>query len=225
MVGFYSKIGVAITLCSMFFMASCIDPRLNEAGARVAGMVGSTEFDARHKSESTGSVYELSVSDASWNGRFSNEDVLSTCALAFFNQIAGSESTGFIRIILEGKSKSVQQTFTFAELQQADRCIDRVNSFFNWKPELGMDSIRLHVDPIFFPDSLLHKIGGSVREQDSLDNQFVRAELIGFETDTVANLPVLTIKVKAIRKQSQQRYDAFIGAKSEKVLLVVPAED
>ena len=69
------------------------------------------------------------------------------------------------------------------------------------------------------------KIGESVRQQDSLDNQFVRAELIGFESDTVANLPVLTVKVKAIRKQSKQRYDAFVGMNTEKVLLVVPSED
>jgi hypothetical protein len=212
---------IAVILC----LIGCSDPKWKEAGTRVASMVGSSEFEVNRTSESTGSVYELSISEASWNKGYTDADVLSACALAFYNQIAPSEPVGFVRVVVAGRTKSVQQTYSFEELQQADRCIDRVNSFFKWKPEQGFDSVRMHIDPLFFPDSLLVKIGESVRQQDSLNNQFMHAEFIGFESDTVANLPVLTVKVKAIRKQSKQRYDAFVGMKNEKVLLVVPAEN
>jgi hypothetical protein len=58
-----------------------------------------------------------------------------------------------------------------------------------------------------------------------LDNAFVKTETMGFEMDTVAQLPVVIVKVNANRKQSRQRYDAFVGVKDERLLLVVPAKN
>jgi len=208
-----------------FFFHACVDPKLKEAGAFAAGIAGGSEFEVKRRSESTGNVYELTVEDAAWNKNFDNDDVLSVCALAFYNRLDKPETNSYVRLILHAERGVVQETYTAAELQRADRCIDRVSSFFKWKPALGIDSLKPFIDPLFFPDSLIQKIGESVHLQDSVGNNFVRAEVIGFESDTVAGLSVLTVKVNAIRKQSRQRYDAFVGLKSEQILLVVPAEN
>jgi hypothetical protein len=135
------------------------------------------------------------------------------------------ETNAYVRLVLHTDKDVFQQTYTADELQRADRCIDRVSSFFKWEPALGIDSLKPFVDPLFFPDSLIQKIGESVHLQDSVGNGFVRAEVIGFESDTVAGMSVLTVKVNAVRKQSRQRYDAVMGLKKEQILLVVPAEN
>ena len=213
-------------LALSLFLSACVDPALKAAGAFAANIAGGSEFDVQQSSESTGDVYELTVHDASWDKRFQDEEVLSVCALAFYNHLDKPQQNCYVRLIFHvGDDRVVKQTYSSTELQRADRCIDRVSSFFKWKPSMGIDSLKPFIDPIFFPDSLIEKIGKSVQLQDSLGNSFVRAELIGFEADTVANLPVITVKVNAVRMQNRQRYDAFVGLKSEQLLLVVSAEN
>jgi hypothetical protein len=206
------------------FFISCMDPSLREAGAFAAQIMGAKDFEVVKKDAFSGSVYELTADDAAWNLKYSQSDVMSVGALAFFNQINDNSPKWYVRLVVKTQQGVYRQTYGSDELKQADRCIDKVSSFFKWKPQVGMDSLRPLVDPVFFPDSLLLKIAESVKQQESLDNSFMRSELVGFESDTVAGIPVLTVKMNAIRKQNRQRYDAFVELKNERLLLVVPAE-
>ncbi|MFM7725412.1 MAG: hypothetical protein ACKO7B_01820 [Flavobacteriales bacterium] len=205
-------------------LTGCGDPKLNYAGEFAAGLIQSQEFNVDVSQESGAKVYELKVKNAQWDTHFSNDDILSTCALAFYNQLPKTEQPEYVRLVVEKDANMLRRTFSNEELQLADRCIDKVTDFFEWHPRMGIDSLRPLVDPQFFPDSLIVKMSESILTQDSLDNSFTRADFIGFDSDTLANIPVLTIKMMALRNQSRQRYDAFVGMKSERVLLVVPAD-
>jgi hypothetical protein len=88
-----------------------------------------------------------------------------------------------------------------------------------------MDSLRPMIDPLFFPDSLIEKIGQSVLQQDTIDNALKHTEVVGFESDTVGGIPVINVKVNAVRKQTRMRYDAFVRVPQLLVLLVAPAEE
>lgn len=208
-----------------FLLMACNDPMLEDAGAFSSRIMGGTDFDVEKTTSADAPIYLLTVKGAAWKSNYSDSDVLSVGALAFFNRIEENSDKFYVRLIVNTQKDVLRQTYASDELQLADRCVDKVTSFFKWKPSMGIDSLRPLVDPLFFPDSLIDKIGASVKQQDALDNGFLRAELIGFETDTVADIPVITIKVDAIRKNSRQRYDAFVGSRSERVLLVVPAKD
>jgi hypothetical protein len=126
--------------------------------------------------------------------------------------------------IRRGK-KTIQRTFSSSELMLADQAIDRVIDFFEWHPRMGMDSLRPMIDPLFFPDSLIEKIGQSVLQQDTIDNALKHTEVVGFESDTVGGIPVVNVKVNAVRKQTRMRYDAFVRVPQLLVLLVAPAEE
>jgi hypothetical protein len=206
-------------------LASCKDPMLQEAGDFSTRIMGGTDFDVDKTSSASGPIYLLTVEGASWNAKFTDEDVLSAGALAFFNRIQESSDKWYVRLMVNTQTDVFRRTYANDELRLADSCVDKVSSFFNWKPSMGIDSLRPLIDPLFFPDSLISKIGASVQEQDARDNSFVRSDLVGFDADTIAGIPVIMVKVDAIRKNSRQRYDAFVGAKTQRVLLVVPAED
>lgn len=211
-------------ICLMFTLG-CTNSELKHAGTFAARLVQSEDVEVDVREESAGRIYSLYVKNARRATAFTNEDILSTCALAFFNQLPEPDKAAFVQVAIEVDSGVVRNTFTSAELRLADRCIDRVTDFFKWHPRMGIDSLRPIVDSQFFPDSLIEKMGASILLQDSLDNAFVRSEFFGFEADTVANVAVLTLKVAATRKKTSQRYDAFVGMKSERLLLVVPSRE
>lgn len=205
-------------------MVGCTDPDVKEAGAFAAQLIQGTDYDIDVRKASTGNVYALSIENAQWSNAYSDDDVLSVAGLAFYNNLPNPQDAQYIKMAVGKDSRIVSRTFTDAELKVADACIDRVSSFFKWHPKDGVETLRPIVDPLFFPDSLIAKIGQSVISQDSLDNVFVRSEVIGFMADTVVGIPVLTIKVNAVRKQNRRRYDAFVNQKDQRILLVVPAE-
>jgi hypothetical protein len=202
-----------------------VNPEIRDAAAFASQMVGTQDFEVDVQQQATGNVYRLQISDATWGEQFNEEDVVSVCALAFYNHLPNASDVGYVSVAIAGNVGEIQKTFSSGELQQADKSIDRVTSFFRWHPKSGIDSLRPLVNPLFFPDSLIGKIAQSVLQQDSLDNAFVKTETMGFEMDTVAQLPVVIVKLTAIRKQSRQRYDAFVGVKDERLLLVVPAKN
>lgn len=214
--------------CASFFVAlmlvGCADPQVKEAGAFAAQLIQGTDIDIDVRKAATGNVYALSIENAQWSSAFSDDDVLSVAALAFYNNLPNPEDAQYIKMSVGKDIRTISRTFTDAELKLADACIDRVSSFFIWHPKEGIEKLQPMVDPLFFPDSLIVKIGQSVVSQDSLDNGFVRSEVIGFKADTVVGIPVLTIKVNAVRKQNRRRYDAFVNQKDQRILLVVPAD-
>jgi hypothetical protein len=219
---FFLRVFFSFSLAAL--LVACYDSSLNEAGAFASKIMGASDFDVKKINSGSGTIYELTALEASWNASYANADVMSVGALAFFNQINDNSEKSYVRLIVKTEGDVYRQTYTSEELRRADRCIDRVGSFFNWNPVQGVDSLRPLIDPAFFPDSLIMKIGASIQQQDSLDNGFVRAELVGFEADTLAGISVLTVKVNCLRKQNRQRYDAFVGLSDERLLLVVPSE-
>jgi hypothetical protein len=123
------------------------------------------------------------------------------------------------------KGKPLQATFTCEELTTADRCIDQAATFFRWHPSMGIDSLRPAVDPLFFPDSLIEKIGWSILAQDSADNAWIRTEIMGFHQDTVANIPVMVLNAKAVRKQKATWYEAFARYSNQQLIFVAAKLD
>jgi hypothetical protein len=219
------RLGSALTLGLLTLLTGCINPEIRDAAAFASQLVGAHTYEVDVHEQATGNVYRLQISDASWNKQFNKEDIVSVCALAFYNHLPNTSDVGYVSVAIDSNLGEIQKTFSSSELQQAYKSIDRVTSFFRWHPKAGIDSLRPLVNPLFFPDSLIDKIAQSVLQQDSLDNGFVKTEMIGFELDTVAQLPVVIVKLSAVRKQSRQRYDAFVGAMDERLLLVVPAKN
>jgi hypothetical protein len=149
---------------------------------------------------------------------------LSTCALAFFNQLPNHDEAAYVRLTIENEANSYQQTYSANELRSIDRCIENVSTFFRWHPSMGVDSIRPILEERFFPDIALEQMGAVVLYQDSLDNSFQRCEFHGFEMDTVAEIPVIILKVDALRKQSKNSYNAFLSIQSEKILWLLQTD-
>ncbi len=215
----------AITFCVLHvLLVGCTDPELDRAGAFAAALVGSEDYSVAILHEAAGDVVELNVPDANWDARFADEDIASTCALAFYNQLPNPGEVSFIRMVIEKNGNILKRTFSDDELKLADRCIDRVTDYFQWHPRMGVDSIRPLVDIRFFPDSSLAKMSSEISARDVQDNAFKRAEYIGFQMDTIANISVLKLKLVALYKQSRQRFDAFVGTESERLVLVVPSD-
>lgn len=204
-------------------LLSCEDRSLQSSALKAASLVGSADASAELLEESTGNVFSLSIEKAKISADFTAEQITSVCALAFFNELNENQRSGncFVRVnITPEKGESVKATYTCEELTIADRCIDQAATFFRWHPSMGLDSIRPAVDPLFFPDTLIEKIGQSILVQDSADNAWMRTEIMGFRQDTVANIHVLVLNAKTVRKQKAQWYDAYARYSSQQLLFV-----
>lgn len=213
-------------LCMM--MAGCADDALREPALKTASLVGSADATAELLEESTGNVFSLQINGAKISSDFTAEQITSVCALAFYNELAENQRGGtcFVRVnVVPAVGKPMQATYTCEELVAADRCIDQASTFFRWHPSMGLDSIRSAVDPVFFPDSLLEKIGQSILAQDTADNAWIRTEIMGFRRDTVANIPVLVLNAKSVRKQNAQWYDAYARYANRKILFVAAKQE
>lgn len=209
-------------VCAIALLQSCANPELQHAADTAAALLGANAADVSVLDESTGRVYELHVGDANVSREFSESDITSVSALAFYNALPQQEriESSFIRVMMNVRGKMVSATYSDQELQIADKCIDNTSAFFKWNPAQGLDSIRMVVDEVFFPDSLLLKIGESITQQEASDNGWMRTEILGFKQDTVASIPVMVINANAVRKQSQQRYDVYARNSDQRLLFV-----
>lgn len=220
---FFNRINLAAVLIPSCLLIGCNDNSLREPALKTAALVGSADASAELLEEATGNVFALTINGAKISSDFTSEQITSVCALAFYNELTDHQRTEncFVRVnIIAEKGKPVQATYTCEELTVADRCIDHASEFFRWHPAMGLDSIRPVVDPLFFPDSLLEQIGQSILAQDSADNVWIRTEIMGFRQDTVANIPVLVLNAKAVRKQKAQWYDAYARYSNQQLLFV-----
>ncbi|MFN5621942.1 MAG: hypothetical protein ACK478_11620 [Flavobacteriales bacterium] len=220
---FFNRINLAIALIPCCLLIGCKDNSLSAPALKTAALVGSADASAELLEESTGNVFALTINGAKISTDFTPEQITSVCALAFYNELTDNQRSEncFVRVsISPEKGKPVQATYTCEELTIADRCIDHASEFFRWHPAMGLDSIRPAVDPLFFPDSLLEQIGQSILTQDSADNAWLRTEIMGFRQDTVANIPVLVLNAKAVRKQKAQWYDAYARYSNQQLLFV-----
>jgi hypothetical protein len=210
-------------LLSTLLLMGCSQDALHEPAMKTAALVGATDASAELLEESTGNVFSLEIGGAKISSVFTPEQITSVCALAFFNELGQKEHAEncFVRVnITPQNGKPLIATYSCKELTIADRCIDHASEFFRWHPAMGLDSIRPAVDPLFFPDSLLEQIGQSILVQDSADNAWIRTEIMGFRQDTVANIPVLVLNAKSVRKQKAQWYDAYARYSNQQLLFV-----
>jgi hypothetical protein len=226
---FYSKgIGYLMVVLLSASLTSCDDRSLQEPAMKAAALVGSADANAKLLEESTGNVFSLSIEGAKIATDFTPEQITSVCALAFYNELNEKQRSGncFVRVsITQEMGKPLNATYTCEELTIADRCIDQAATFFRWHPSMGLDSIRPAVDPLFFPDSLIGYIGQSILAQDSADNAWIRTEIMGFHQDTVANIPVMVLNAKAVRKQKAQWYEAFARYSNQQLIFVAAKLD
>jgi hypothetical protein len=226
---FYSKGSgyLMVALLSLLLMG-CGDQSLQAPAMKAAALVGTASAKAELLEKSTGNVFSLSIAGAKIAADFTPDQITSVCALAFYNELNEHQRSGncFVQVnITPEKGKPLQATYTCEELTTADRCIDQAATFFRWHPSMGLDSIRPVVDPLFFPDSLIEKIGQSILAQDSADNGWIRTEIMGFRQDTVANIPVLVLNAKAVRKQKAQWYEAYARYSNQQLLFVAAKLD
>lgn len=209
------------TLCGI--LSGCTSDSLTEPALKSALLVGSAEAKAELLKEATGNVFSLSIEAAKISPDYTPEQITSVCALAFYNELQEKQRSGtcFVRVqISPAVGKPLQATYTCEELAAADLCIEQVSTFFRWHPSMGLDSIRPAIDPIFFPDSLIEKIGQSILAQDSADNAWIRTEISGFRQDTVADIPVMVLNAKVVRKQQAQWYEAYARYSSQQLIFV-----
>jgi hypothetical protein len=221
---YYSNaIGYLLFVLVSVSLISCEDQKLQASAMKAASLVGSSDAAAELLEESTGNVFSLSIEEAKISADFTPEQITSVCALAFYNELNEKQRSGncFVRVsITQEKGKPLNATYTCEELTIADRCIDQAATFFRWHPSMGLDSLRPAVDPLFFPDSLIEKIGWSILAQDSADNAWIRTEIMGFHQDTVANIPVMVLNAKAVRKQKAQWYEAYARYSNQQLIFV-----
>jgi hypothetical protein len=210
----------------LLLLQSCASTELQQAADTAATLLGAKDADVAVLDESTGRVYEVQFGDVNISREFSESDITSVSALAFYNALPAKEreTKCYIRMQVNVRGKLIMATYADAELQVADKCIDNASAFFKWNPNQGLDSIRVVVDELFFPDSLLMKIGESVLEQEAVDNAWQRTEILGFKLDTVASIPVMVINANAVRKQSGQRYDVYARNTDQRILFVAQQE-
>jgi hypothetical protein len=216
-----SSVAQALVLGLVFI--GCSGESLREPALKSAALVGSAKAKAELLKQPTGNVFSLTIEGASIMPEFTQEQITSVCALSFFNELSESQRSGncFVRVsISQEKEAPMQATFTCEELTIADRCIENAATFLSWHPSRGLDSIRPAIDASFFPDSSLVYIGQSILAQDTADNRWMRTEIMGFRQDTIANIPVLVLNAKSIRKQQTQWYDVFARYSNQKLIFV-----
>jgi hypothetical protein len=212
---------MAVILCLTF--AGCTGDSLREPAMKAASLVGSAKVKAELLDQPTGPVYSLSIEEAMIMPDFTNEQITSVCALAFFNELSEQQRNAncFVRVnISQDGEAPLQATYTSEELTTADRCIENAATFLSWHPSKGIDSIRPAIDASFFPDSSLEFIGQSILAQDTADNRWMRTEIMGFRQDTIAKIPVLVLNAKSIRKQQTQWYDVYARYATQQLIFV-----
>jgi len=210
----------------VLLIQSCANPELQQAATNAAMLVGAGGVHVDVLDEGTGRVYVVQFGDANVSREFSESDITSVSALAFFNAlpVKDREEHCFIRVQMNVRGKLISATYADEELQAADKCIDNASAFFKWNPAQGLDSIRIVIDEVFFPDSLINKIGESIIQQEAADNGWQRTEILGFKMDTVASIPVLVINANTVRKHSAQRYEVYIRQTNQRILFVAQQE-
>jgi hypothetical protein len=216
-----SSLFQALILCLVFI--GCSGDSLREPAMKSAALVGSVKAKAELLEQPTGNVFSLSIEDASIMPEFTPEQITSVCALAFFNELSEDQRNDdcFVRVnISQNKEASLQATYTCEELKVADRCIENAATFLRWHPSMGLDSIRPAIDTTYFSDESLDFIGRSILAQDTADNRWIRSEIMGFRHDTIANIPVLVLNAKSIRKQHTQLYDVFARYSNQQLIFV-----
>lgn len=211
-----------LLICSVFMMlTSCISHEVKEAAAFAAQLVESSHYEVDVREESTAPVYDVRIQHAKFASAFSGADIVSTCALAFYNKLPNHDESFYVRMNIANDSNSFQQTYSSAELRCVDRCIENVSTFFRWHPNLGVDNIRPILDSTFFPASVIDFFAADRMRKDSLDNAFLRCEFHGFELDTIGNRSAITLKVDAINKQSKESHKAVLSQESQQLLFLV----
>lgn len=211
----------ALILC--LAITGCAGDSLREPAMKAAALVGSAKAKAELLDQPTGPVYSLMIEEAMIMPDFTNEQITSVCALAFFNELGEQQrnSNCFVRVnISQDGEAPLQATYTSEELTTADRCIENAATFLSWHPSMGIDSIRPAIDASFFPDSSLEFIGQSILAQDTADNRWMRTEIMGFRHDTIAKIPVLVLNAKSIRKQQTQWYDVYARYSTQQLIFV-----
>jgi hypothetical protein len=211
----------ALLLCMIFI--GCDGNSLREPALRSAALVGSSHAEAELLKQSTGNVFLLKIDGAKILPEFTHEQITSVCALAFYNELREDQRNGncFVKVdIAQQQGAALQATYTCEELTIADRCIDNASSYFRWHPSKGLDSIRMVVDPTFFPDSILEFMGRRIPTQDSVDYDGIRTELVGFRSDSIADIPVLVLSTKVVKKEQTQLYDVYARYSSQQLLFV-----
>ena len=217
----WRNLTMAVALC--LFFIGCSDHSLQEAALKSAALVGSADCKAELLEQSTGNVYALNIEGAKIMADFTEEQITSVCALAFYNELSENQRSGncFVRVnITQDRGTPLQATYTCEELTIADRCIDNVVTFFRWNPSTGLDSVRPAVDPTFFPDTILYQMGQRMAAQDSAQFDNMRTEILGFRKDSIADFPVLVLKAKVVRNEKTQLYDAYTRYSSQQLLFV-----
>jgi len=217
----WRKLTTAVALCVIFI--GCSDNSLQEAALKSAALVGSASCDAELLEQPTGNVFALNIEGAKITSDYTQEQITSVCALAFYNELSEKQRTGncFVRVnISQEKATPLQATYTCEELTIADRCIDNAVTFFRWDPSKGLDSVRLAVDPTFFPDTILYQMGQRMAAQDSAQFEGVRTEILGFRQDSIADFPVLVMNAKVVRNEKTQLYDVYSRYSSQQLLFV-----
>jgi hypothetical protein len=207
---------------SLIFIG-CSDSSLQEAALKSASLVGSVSGNAELLQQSTGNVFALNIEGAKIKPDFKPEQITSVCALAFYNELREDQRNGncFVKVnIAQMEGEPLQATYTCEELTIADRCIDNLSTYFRWHPSKGLDSIRPAVDPTFFPDSILEFMGQRIPAQDSADYDGIRTEIVGFRPDSVADIPVLVLNTKVVKKEQTQLYDVYARYSSQQLLFV-----
>jgi hypothetical protein len=216
-----SSYAQAFLICILFM--SCSGDSFREPALKSAALVGSSNAQAELLKQATGNVFSLKIEGAKILPEFTHEQITSVCALAFYNELHQDQREGncYVQVeIAQEHGTPLKATYTCEELTIADRCIDNASSYFKWHPSNGLDSIRMVVDPTFFPDSILEFMGQRIPSQDSADYQGIRTELVGFRADSVANIPVLVLNTKVVKKEQTQLYDVYARYSSQQLLFV-----
>jgi hypothetical protein len=201
----------------------CAGDALREPALKSAALVGSANAEAELLKQSTGNVFSLKIEGAKILPEFTQEQITSVCALVFYNELREDQRNDncFVKVdVVQEHGTPFQGTYTGEELTIADRCIDNASSYFRWHPSKGLDSIRMVVDPTFFPDSILEFMSQRIPSQDSADYQGIRTELVGFRSDSIADIPVIVLNTKVVKKEQTQLYDVYARYSSQQLLFV-----
>jgi hypothetical protein len=215
--------GVATIWVLCFFVLGCSLRSYKDPALKTAALVGSSNAGAELLKQSTGNVFSLQIEEAKIVPDFTHDQITSVCALAFFNELSEDDRSNpcFVRVnIAQENGENLQATYSGEELKIADRCIENAAAFLRWHPSMGIDSIRTAVDSLFFPDTSLELMGNNILAQDSADNSWTRTEFMGFRQDTLAQIPVMVLHAKDIRKQNTQWYELFARYSTQQIIFV-----
>jgi hypothetical protein len=214
--------------CAVLLM-SCGHSKMEEAAEKAGKIFGCTsstisfEMDESGASEQ-GTVVLHFTDPMLIPADYPAEKFTSICALAFLKNLKMEEYQDYdqVKVVLTRSGSAENKSFPIPQLQKVDQAVVPVSQFLDWRPGVNDESVLKSFDSTFIPDSAVLAFGNALLEQDSINGNTIRHNIIGYRQDHLQenNQPVYVIWAETEKEKRNVPYTFYISEESGKIIYI-----